>query len=263
MFVCLFGMPAPEFKKYHAVIFMQPQCQMRCLFCVTENNFDPLNFEDGSRLLNKLHRQGVRSVIFGGGEPFDGHTPVLELCRLAKSMGMHTQVGTNGLGLPQDYDKLDCVDRWVIPLESREPEPHDRMRPWTFSHHQHVLDILDKLGKSQKSVTVSTVCTQHNLSALSELACFLRDYQNKFQNIHAWHLYQLVEQGRGAGLNADLLRISKDDYQQCVTEMKALGLPFRVYKRSDMSRSREVGFYSMVRGKLVFGMGSQQTEVCA
>ena len=98
-----------------AVVFLQPQCNMTCTFCVTEDDFEPIRFEDAVDLLGHLVQRGVRSVVFGGGEPFQWPGDVLQLASEARARGLTVQIGTNGIDLPRGFADLECIDRWVLP----------------------------------------------------------------------------------------------------------------------------------------------------
>ena len=109
-------------QPFIAVVFLQPACNMDCTFCVTEDDFDAIESAQAVALLDRFEQQGVRSVTFGGGEPFAWKAGVLELAKAAKERGLQVQIGTNGLALPEDFATLPEVDRWVLPLESVDPQ---------------------------------------------------------------------------------------------------------------------------------------------
>ncbi len=226
---------------------------MTCTFCVTEDNFAPMGFDEAVALLEHLVEREVRTVVFGGGEPFAWSGDVVRLAREAKARDLIVQVGTNGIALPDGYADLDCFDRWVLPLESTDPAVHDELRYHKAGHHSLVLDRLRELQRAARSVTVSTVLTNVNVAGLGDLARFLDDYHAAGRNVHAWHLYQFLPLGRGGRRNRDALEISPEAYMEASAEIQALGLPFRVFRRTDMYRSRAVEFYWSNRGRIVSG----------
>jgi MoaA/NifB/PqqE/SkfB family radical SAM enzyme len=235
------------------VVFLQPQCNMTCTFCVTEDDFEPMQPGAAVALLDHLVEEGVRTVVFGGGEPFAWPGDVVWLAGEAKARGLTVQVGTNGIALPEGFAELDCFDRWVLPLESTEPHIHDEMRHYRKAHHSLVLERLLELQRSSKSVTVSTVLTAGNVAGLGDMARFLVDYHAVAQNVHAWHLYQFLPLGRGGRRNGDALSISPEVYRVECAGIQELELPFRVYRRTDMYRSKTVEFYWSKSGRVVSG----------
>jgi len=236
-----------------AVLLLQPQCNMTCTFCVTENDFDAMRFDDALHLLDHLAERGASSVVLGGGEPFQWPGDVVRLAVEARSRGMTVQVGTNGIALPDGFAELECFDRWVLPLESVEAEPHQAMRRFERRHHALILERLRELQQAHKSVTISTVLTAVNVDGVPDIARFLRDYHAACENVHAWHLYQFLPLGRGGARNRAALSIPEETYRAVCAEVKRLELPFRVFQRTDMYRSQTVQFFWSKDGRLVVG----------
>lgn len=237
-----------------AVVFLQPRCNMHCTFCITEDNFNAFTFDQAARLLRDLRAGGtVRSVVLGGGEPFDWPHDVIALGALGRRLGFTMQVGTNGIAVPRGFEQLDAIDRWVLPLESIEPEAHNAMRLYRGRHHAIILDRLEALRRVGKSVTISTVITQANFDEVVQVGRWLGDYVQRGGNVHAWHLYQFLPIGRGGAVHGENLALLPGVYEYVCAEAESLGLPFRIYRRTDMYHSRTVEFYWMDRGMVRCG----------
>lgn len=229
-----------------AVVFMQPQCNMYCNFCVTENNFNAMTFEQGVRLLRFLKVRGFKVVVLGGGEPFAWPNDLVELTKVAKGYGFKTvQVGTNGINMPAGFAEIKSIDRYVLPLESVNPNVHNLMRVYKDNqHHRIIMDRLNTLKQARKSVTISTVVTKINLADVVKVGRFLRDeYNAGSEHVHAWHLYQFLPYGRGGEINRDALLVGEDEYLQIFEQVQNLDMSFRVYKRADMYKSQTVDFF--------------------
>ena len=233
-----------------AVILPQPQCNMYCNFCVTEDNFDRMTYDQGTRLLEHIKGLGVKNIVIGGGEPFFWPYDIIRYCEEAKDMGFLVQVGTNGTLLPKGFEELDCIDRYVLPIESVDMDTHDSMRQFRGSHHGIIIECLERLGKAGKSVTFSTVITEFNKNGIIELASFLREYNDTNHNIHAWHLYQFIPLGRWGKPNAAKLQIPPEQYENICRKVKDMELPFHIFKRSDMYHSQTVEFFWFERGEI-------------
>jgi len=237
-----------------AVVFMQPACNMHCTFCVTEDNFDVMSHAQAETLLTYLKKIGVKSLVIGGGEPFDWPGDLVAVSQFAKQIGFSTvQVGTNGIALPDGFELIESIDRFVIPIESADPEPHNAMRLYQNRHHGIIMNRLDKLKQANKSVTLSTVITEVNKRGIITLAEFIRKHNESTNHIHAWHLYQFIPIGRGGAVHGDDLRIEPAEYNEIVESVKALDLPFRVYRRSDMYASQTVDFFWYENGEIKCG----------
>jgi MoaA/NifB/PqqE/SkfB family radical SAM enzyme len=235
------------------VFFLTAKCNMRCRFCITDNGLSSMRYDQALRLLDVASARGIGSLVLGGGEPFTWKPDVLRLAGVAKGRGFVLQVGTNGLHLPEGYERLDCVDRYVLPLDARDAASHNRMRVCAGSHHAIILDRLDTLRSAGKEVTVSTVLTSKNVAELPELARYLAAYVRGGGRLHAWHLYRFIPQGRGGAVNAAALDLAEDAYDAACAGVKAMDLPFTIYKRKDMRHSKTVDFFWHEGEKLCTG----------
>ena len=234
-----------------AVIMPWPGCNMFCNFCITEDNFDCMSFDQAVEMLDYVKRLGVKNIVFGGGEPFCWPNNIVRLCEKAKNDGFLVQVGTNATMLNPGFENLPCIDRFVLPIESTDPEIHDIMRNFPGGHHSIIMDCLTKLKNAKKSVTISTVVTKLNKDCLLNIAKFLMEYNEGTNHIHAWHLYRFIPEGRGGGINADILDIPVEEYLGKCNEVKALNLPFHVFRRDDMYNSKTVEFFRFENQKPV------------
>lgn len=238
-------------SKRFAVVFLLPDCDIRCKFCVTEENFGVVPPDRARELLLPLKDEGFEGVIFGGGEPTLWPGDLRILAREAQDLGFSVQIGTHAMHLPLGFETWNEVTRWVLPLESTDPVPHNRLRPTTGSHHAVIQQRLGTLGEAGRSVTVSTVVTRENIKGLPALGRWLTDYNDRHGNLHAWHLYRLVERGRMGSLFGRQLQVPLEDYRHALANLKnSSSNTFHIFRREDMPRSREVAFWSYRNGRL-------------
>ncbi|MFO0983779.1 MAG: radical SAM protein [Planctomycetota bacterium] len=189
-----------------AVVFLQPDCNMSCTFCVTEDTIDTMAFAQAVALLGELAARGIAHVVLGGGEPFTWPGDVVHLAEVAHARGFHVQVGTNGVALPAGFEHLAAIDRFVVPLESMHAATHDAMRRFQARHHALILERLRALKAAAKSITVSTVVTARNVNDVVLVGEFLRDQHAGSHTCDAWHLYRFLPLGRGGGARARAAR---------------------------------------------------------
>lgn len=245
-----------------AVVLLHPRCNMTCTFCVTPDGaFEALGFDEAVGVLDRLVARGVRSVVFGGGEPFAWEHDLVALARAARERGLVVQVGTNGIALPAGFADLDAIDRWVLPLESVDAQVHDALRRHGPGHHALVLARLAALRAAGREVTVSTVVNAQSHHGIAALADLLRAYDEAGGRIHAWHLYRFLPYGRGGARNRARLELSAEDYAAAVETARALALPFRVFRRTDMYRSRNVEFTWRAGGRVRSGIEAPRGAV--
>jgi MoaA/NifB/PqqE/SkfB family radical SAM enzyme len=233
-----------------AVLFLQPQCNMTCAFCITEDGFASMTMEQAAETLRRLKAAGVGNVILGGGEPFFWPPGAMALAAEAKAMGLFVQAGTNGLAMPAGYAASADIDRYIIPLESVSARIHDSLRHSARGHHAVIRARMEELGKAGKATTFSTVITRRNIDGLPELGRFLMQYQQRYGNLHAWHLYRLLPFGRGGGVNGERLDVGKEEYDRACAETRSAFSGLRIIKRPDMLNSASVGFFWIEGGEL-------------
>ncbi len=227
-----------------AVIMLQPDCNMICPHCITEENFEIMSFDFCINLLDQFKKQEVQSIVFGGGEPTLWPHGLFSITEQAKKRGFHVQVGTNALELPQGFEFERSVDRWVLPLESMRAELHNQMRPCSTNHFEIIMDVLKRLQEAGRSVTISTLLTQINQNELDAISEFLIRYNQIKQNIHAWHIYQFLPLGRGGKKNKDQLILTETEFNQKFNSIKKKPYCFSVYRRLNMYQSKQVQFHS-------------------
>jgi MoaA/NifB/PqqE/SkfB family radical SAM enzyme len=243
----------PTTSRDIAVVFLHPACNMTCTFCGTENSIDSLTPQQARETIHLIKNRGMENVVLGGGEPFAWDHDVIELARVAKGTGLIVQIGTNGIDLPAGFDSMDCVDRYVLPLDGLDAESHNAVRITRDGHFDLILDRLETLRRGGKSVTVSTVVTSKNVQGLDRIARLLSGYHERGGQLHAWHLYKFLPIGRGGRENADALSVSDEDYDAACISVKQSMSAFPVYRRRDMRYSRHVDFFWYEQGAVRIG----------
>ncbi len=226
---------------------------MSCLFCASEADFSVMSFEQAGALLDALRGGGIDNVVFGGGEPFLWPHGLERLAEVASRLGFLVQVCTNGVSLPEGFERLGSIHRYILPLESMDPHLHDRLRRHPDGHHRLVLERIDTLSGSGRELTISTVVTRENLGELGRIADYLERLAGRGVRLHAWHLYRFLPVGRQGRRNADELGVSAAAYRQACRSIKAREPHFRVYRRDDMLRSSSVEFFWYEHGRLRVG----------
>jgi MoaA/NifB/PqqE/SkfB family radical SAM enzyme len=239
-----------------AVVMLLPHCNMTCSFCVTEDAMGTFDLAQACALLERLRDEGFDNVVLGGGEPTLWPHDVFRLAREAKRRGFRVQLGTNGVRLPEQFESLDEIDRYVLPIDGASADVHNAVRFFRQQHFEVVIDRLERLRAAGKSTTVSTVITRLNQNDLSNVARLLADLNQPRPFVHAWHLYQFIPLGRGGAANRELLALPRDTYDRTCDDVKRMDLGFTIFKRPDMLHSRAVEFFWMHGGNLHRQLGA-------
>jgi len=235
------------------VIMLHGSCSMSCLFCITENAVMEMTPEQVETVLMLMKERSMESVVFGGGEPLEWNYSLPDAVKMAKTMGFHTQIGTNGIGLnPEVIEQLNA-DRYVLPLDAFNPQVHNYLRRGFRQHYDVIRKRLVYLTERRIPFTISTVVCGMNVKLLNEISAFLLHLWERGAFIHAWHLYRFLPYGRNGSRNADMLNISKDEYLNATEAIKKLDLPFLVYRRPNMQCSREVDFFWKEQNQIKIG----------
>ncbi len=245
--------PIPSPSPAIAVVFLHAACNMTCTFCGTENSVDGLTPNQARDTLHTIRQGGISNVVLGGGEPFAWKHDVLALAGDAKALGFFVQIGTNGIDLPNGFEALECVDRYVLPLDGYDAESHNAVRIARDGHFQLILNRLEALRSAGRSVTISTVVTSRNISALDRIARQLAEYSERGGQLHAWHLYKFLPIGRGGRESADELSISNAEFVEACASVKTSHPELTIYLRNDMRFSKHVDFFWYEGGTLRIG----------
>ncbi len=232
---------------------------MSCPFCASETGFSAMTFEQAQTLLEELAARGLRNVVLGGGEPFLWPHGVERLGRRARELGFVVQVCTNGASLPAGFERVEGIDRYILPLESMDPARHDPLRRHRDGHHRIVLERIRKLAGSGRELTVSTVLTRENIDELPAIAEYLARARRDGVALHAWHLYRFLPVGRGGARNAERLEVARESFARACAAVKRLDLGFPVYRRDNMLRSSSVEFFWFDGARLRLGSRALET----
>jgi len=138
-----------------ASILLTPRCDMACSFCAAERGFSTMTFDQARNLVDALVARGVRNLVLGGGEPFLWPHDVLGLARFAHDdLGAFVQVCTNGTGLPDGFERVAAVDRWILPVESMDSARHDALRHGRPGHLAIVRARIDALARDPRLTVI-------------------------------------------------------------------------------------------------------------
>ena len=165
---------------------------MKCVHCPfwrdgLKNSLNSLSFEDVVQILDKLYSEGVRIVIFEGGEPLlwkDGGSAkdINDVIEYAKRLFFFTCVTTNGT---IDIERLN-PDVFFISIDGIQ-ETHDRLRGKSFTR---IMENIEK-NRSRKKIIANICISSENADEIEELVKFLN---NKVHGITIQFFYPYERQ---------------------------------------------------------------------
>jgi len=258
-----FRIPARQPQKRIATIFLLPDCDLACRFCASDLGFDRMDFAQAQNLISQLAASGYESVVLGGGEPLLWEGGLIRLAQHAKSLGLITQLNTNGVAWTEELLNNHAIDRVILPLDGAIPATHDWLRKPRGGHFELVQSRLKDIQAAGKEATIGTVICANNMDEIPQLARGLDSLVESGLKIHAWHLYRFRPVGRGGavqGREAEL-GLSEAEFKWLCKPLQATDRSFRIYRRPDMTSSREVDFLWFDKGALQTGFHGQHQSV--
>ena len=171
------------------------RCNLSCLHCYSKADLDAvdtLTTDDIMDTLPKLKANGVKFLIFSGGEPLT-RKDIYEIAARCKVLGIVTYLSTNGLYVKKSNAKqiLDTFDYIGISIDGSE-EVHDRFRglEGSFKESMKAVDLLNSYGQTKVGIRFTlTKDTYDDLQFIFELA--------QRHHIPKIYISHLVYSGRG------------------------------------------------------------------
>ena len=179
------------------------RCNLSCLHCYSKadlESIDTLKTEDILAVLPKLKANGIKFLIFSGGEPLT-RTDIYEIANECKKIGIMTYLSTNGLYVRKSNAEkiLETFNYIGISIDGSE-KVHDKFRglEGSFKESMKAVDLLNSYGKTKVGIRFTiTKDTYDDLEFIFDLA--------ERHNIPKIYISHLVYSGRGLdNLDMDL-----------------------------------------------------------
>lgn len=211
-------------------------CNAACDFCSFSRDKLPkksgrsVGLEEGIQALDILHRQGIRFMVFTGGEPMVNRHLNAFLAH-ASRLGMTSMMVTNGSVLSPERiaEMARCGLRSVIiSIDSPEVETHEKNRGLDGV----IARIRDNMEafRRHKIGTTASVTLSRLIKDTRELPGFLKELG--FQSVtFSFPLTALPSSYLGAA-DSSLVDFTKEEMHQLVDSVKALKKEFHVLNPS-------------------------------
>jgi len=154
-------------------------CPERCAFCSEETRMQtykrfPVTWGRVARVLREQAARGVRGLHLTGGEPTI-HPKFVEICALARKLGMRTSAGTIGTMLSrEDFARraLPHLDEALFSLHGPDAATHDALagREGSFERVTRAIELAQAIAPPRFGLFVNTVITRQNIEALPDTA---------------------------------------------------------------------------------------------
>jgi Fe-coproporphyrin III synthase len=149
------------------------KCTLKCLHCPfwRYEQKNELGFDEVAEILKKLHKDGVKIIIFEGGEPLiwedkkSGKT-ISDVINIAKPLFYSTGITTNGT---IDFGSID-PDIIFVSIDGLQ-KTHDSIRGKSFDR---IITNIDKYSHSKK--IIANICISRiNQKEIKDLIIFLNN----------------------------------------------------------------------------------------
>jgi radical SAM protein with 4Fe4S-binding SPASM domain len=189
------GKPARSLDGSIAIWNFTNRCNLSCLHCYSKaelDSVDTLSTEKIMDTLPKLKANGVKFLIFSGGEPLTRHD-IYDIAGRCKELGIVTYLSTNGLYVKKSNAEkiLDTFNYIGISIDGSE-KVHDAFRglEGSFVASMKAVDLLNSYGKTKVGIRFTiTKDTYDDLAFIFDLA--------EKHNIPKVYISHLVYSGRG------------------------------------------------------------------
>jgi radical SAM protein with 4Fe4S-binding SPASM domain len=171
------------------------RCNLSCLHCYSKADLDAVDTLSTKKIMEtlpKLKENGIKFIIFSGGEPLT-RKDIFEIAQRCKELGIITYLSTNGLYVKKSNAQkiLDTFNYIGISIDGSE-EIHDAFRglKGSFVESMKAVDLLNAYGKTKVGIRFTiTKDTYDDLAFIFALA--------EQHNIPKIYISHLVYSGRG------------------------------------------------------------------
>jgi radical SAM protein with 4Fe4S-binding SPASM domain len=181
------------------------RCNLSCMHCYSKADLDAvdtLTTEDIFKTLDKFKENGVKFLIFSGGEPLT-RKDLYHIANRCKELGIITYLSTNGLYIGKNNAQkiIDTFNYVGISIDGSE-DTHDHFRglKGSFVESMKAVKLLNSFEGSKVGIRFTiTKETYDDLKFIFELA--------EKENIPKIYISHLVYSGRGLeNLEMDLTK---------------------------------------------------------
>ncbi len=171
------------------------RCNLSCLHCYSKSDLDAkdtLSTKDIVDTLPKLKANGVKFLIFSGGEPLT-RKDIFDIAQECRDLGIVTYLSTNGLYVKKSNAEqiLKAFDYIGISIDG-SPDVHDKFRglKGSFEESMRAVDLLNSYNLTKVGIRFTiTKDTYADLPFIFDLA--------QEHNIPKIYISHLVYSGRG------------------------------------------------------------------
>lgn len=191
------------------------RCTLKCLHCPfwRSNKILELKYDEVAEILQKLHRDGIKIVIFEGGEPLvwedkEAKKDIHDVIKMARELFYYAGVTTNGT-IELASIESDIIFVSIDGLQ----KTHDAIRGRSFDR---IINNI-KANKNTKKIIANICISNNNWKEIPELVKFLNTitYGITIQFFYPYSnvANQIIDQDEKEQLLKELIKLKKEGYR--------------------------------------------------
>ncbi|PVX25593.1 MAG: hypothetical protein CW691_04130 [Candidatus Bathyarchaeum sp.] len=180
-------------------------CNLRCLHChadAREAFPNELTVKEATQAIDEMAALGTEALIFSGGEPLLRKELVLQLANYCTDVGIMPAMLTNGVLINHKvaYELKEAGILAVgIPVDSPDPELHDRLRNVRGTFDKALRGIRACIDMDLE-VIITTMALKSNFATVPQMIDFVSGI-----GVDQVAIYDLVPNGRGKDMRDDMM----------------------------------------------------------
>lgn len=191
------------------------RCTLKCLHCPfwRSNEILELKYDETAAILQKLHGDGIKIVIFEGGEPLiwkdrENNKDIHDIVKMARELFYYVGVTTNGTVELSNVES----DIIFVSIDGLQ-KTHDAIRGKSFDR---IIENI-KANKNTKKIIANICISKINWREIPELVKFLNDitYGITIQFFYPYSNVenQVISQDEKEQLLKELIKLKKEGYK--------------------------------------------------
>ena len=192
-------------------------CNMDCKFCFANwrENRKQLPLEKVTSIIDKLEKFKIEAINLTGGDPLL-RNDIVEICKYCKKKGFMTIISTNGIELMNKKEVLKYIDSINLPLDSCNPEIHNKMRKCSIeNHHKLIKELIDFISNNYPNIKIkiNTMVSKLNIHDIPDIGNLI------YGKINSWKLGKFLSSGYGKEFE-EMFSITKEEYEEAADKCK-------------------------------------------
>lgn len=190
------------------------KCNSNCKFCYRFTDNLDLGSKEHDVILQKLIELGVKKISYSGGEPL--LAPDLpELLRKTKNAGIITSLISNGILLPQKWDKLkEYIDWLTLPMDGSNKILYRKVTRGSSNEYNVLSSNIINAISENVNLKFNTVASKMNIDDLPNIAELIKSLRVK-----RWKIFHFIPIRGAAAINNNEFSISSKLFNDKIAEV--------------------------------------------